>query len=107
MAKLSYRFSEPVHLEHCSRFCLLWLGKGESDLNRINESLIIAAYCIEVTNPWYKRKQHFRNFKIVYNIKLCPIPFFTLNLTQNNQQLKSLYVFSAFSKPLSYTHITS
>ena len=38
-----------------------------------NKSSIRAEYCFEMTTPLYERNQNFKSFKMIHNMKLCPI----------------------------------
>ena len=63
-----------VSTSYSSKFCYLQLREDDFYIYRISKSLIKAAYYFEIISPIYKRNQHFMSFKMLYNIKFCPIP---------------------------------
>ena len=58
-----------------SKFCYLQLKEDNSCFYKMIKSWIMAAYYLEITSPIYEKNQHFESFKMVHNLKFCPIPF--------------------------------
>ena len=52
---------------------LLFAVRRRQLLYKINISIVRAAPYFELTSPLYEKNQHSKSFKLVHNMKFCPI----------------------------------